>query len=310
MTETTARVRHSRVEPVPFGPGWLLWDLAGDHRGNLVFLAPTLMQAMHPVIGDALARMPVALTDPFGRRERSVDSIHLWVYGGPEALVEARRLAELHKPVKGRDTDGRDVSALNPEVWAWVPLSSYTAFLTQCRVFGEPLDEAGKERLYEEIKNLARILGVRERHIPATTADYWAYYDTMVSTRLTNHPFVHQVLARGLRLPPPPFLPRALAPAWKAVWPTLGRFATWLTYGTFPPEIREILGLQWTERDERRFLRVGQLIRHTARLTPERLRYPRTVRLARDLARNPGPKREQALTKRIATLHDRNTKSL
>jgi uncharacterized protein (DUF2236 family) len=292
-----------------------LWDLAGEYRAYLVFLTPTLMQTMHPIIGDALARMPVAVNDPYGRFERSTDSIHLWIYGGEAANEERRRLIELHTAVRGRDVDGREYSALKPEVWAWVPLSGFPAFLTLCRVFGEPLSDADIERLYEEIKNLARILGVREQHIPPTTEAYWDYYHYMVDNRLVSHPYVHEVLRKGRRLSPPPRLPRPLVPVWTLIRPGLGAGATWLTHGTFPPEMRDILEIQWTSRDERMFLAVGQLIRRLTRVTPERLRYPVMPRLARAIARaeaagRPTAALQDKLDRHLALVESRNTKSL
>jgi uncharacterized protein (DUF2236 family) len=304
-----------RVAAEPFGPGSLLWDLAGDHRVNLVFLMPTLMQAMHPVIGDALRRIPVTTTDPWGRRTRSLDSIQLWVYGGPAALAEGRRLLDLHKPVRGRDTDGRDRSALSPDLWAWVVLSGYPGFLTQCRVFGEPLGPAGERRLYAEMQNLARILGVRERHIPPTVAEFWDYYAEMVGTRLTDHPHVHRVLAVARRPMPPPGLPGPLAPLWRALAPAIGRPAVWLVHGTFPPEVRRILGVPWSDRDERLFRLTGQVIRRVAKITPEPLRYARLARQARGLARaraagRPADRWERRLARTEAAMQARQTRSV
>jgi uncharacterized protein (DUF2236 family) len=318
MTADLAAPRSHRppqVEPVPFGPGSLLWDLAGDRRSHLVFLMPTLMQTMHPAIGDALARMPVALTDPWGRLTRSVDSIQLWIYGGEESIREGRRLIELHKPVKGRDIDGRDHSALRPDLWAWVPLSGYPAFLTFCRAFGTPLTPDQERVLYDEIRNLARILGVREQHIPPTVEAYWAYYDDMVTNRLVDHPHVHAVLDGAADPQAPPGTPRVLRPVWRAVAPQLGRRAVWLTYGTFPPEVRDILGIRWTARDERLFRLAGQGIRLAARLTPEFLRYPRMPLLARRLARaeaagRPTDTLRAQLEEQIALKHGRHTTSV
>ena len=311
----TRSSRIAQVAPRPFGPGDLLWDLAGEYRASLVFLMAALIQTMHPIIGDALARMPVAVTDPFGRLERSFDSLELWIYGGEAANQERRRLIELHAAVRGRDVDGREYSALNPEVWAWVPLSAYPAFLTLCRVFGEPLSDADEQRLYREVQNLARILGVREQHIPPTTDAYWVYYHDMVRNRLVNHPHVHNVLRRGRRLPPPPRLPRALVPLWALIRPGLGAAAVWLTHGTFPPEMRDILEIQWTARDERMFLAAGQLIRRLNWVTPERLRYPVMPRLARAIACAEAAGQSTAtlqakLDRHLALVESRNTKSL
>lgn len=304
-----------QVEPVPFGPGSLLWDLAGDRRSTLVFLMPTLMQAMHPVIGDALTRRPVAVTDPWGRLTRSLDSIHLWIYGGDEAIAEGRRLIELHKPVKGRDITGRDRPALSPEVWAWVVLSAYPAYLTLCEVFGEPLSPPDRQRLYGEIQNLARILGVRDRHIPPTTEDFWAYYHAMIATRLVDHPYVHRVLAAGRVIPAPPGLPRALHPLWQVAWPPLGRLGVWITHGTFPPEVRDILGITWHAHDQYGLRLLGQAVRYAFRYAPEAVRYPATPRLARRLAHAQATGRPTAVLRsqldaRVARLHARNTKTL
>ena len=303
------------VDPVPFGPGSLLWDLAGDRRSALVFLMPTLMQAMHPVIGDALTRRPVGITDPWGRLTRSLDSIHLWIYGGEEAVAEGRRLIELHKPVKGRDITGRERSALSPDVWAWVVLSAYPAYLTLCQVFAEPLSPADHRRLYGEIQNLARTLGVRERQIPPALEDFWAYYDLMITTRLVDHPYVHQVLAAGRTAPVPPGLPRPVHPLWRAAWLPASRLGAWITHGTLPPEVRDILGIRWTARDQQCFLLLGQVIRYGFRYAPGAVRYPRTPRLARGLAAAeaaglPSGALRQQLADRIAQLHDRNTKTL
>jgi uncharacterized protein (DUF2236 family) len=316
MTEVLARSdRPAQVAPRPFGPGDLLWDLAGEYRASLVFLMPALIQTMHPIIGDALARMPVAVSDPFGRAERSFDSLELWIYGGEAANEERRRLIELHTAVRGRDVDGREYSALKPEVWAWVPLSAYPAFLTLCRVFGEPLSGADIERLYEEVKNLARILGVREQHIPATIEAYWDYYHDMVENRLVNHHHVHDVLRRGRRLPLPPLLPSPLLPLWMLIRPGLGAASVWLTHGTFPPEMRDILGIEWTARDELMFRTVGQVIRRLASLTPETLRYPKLPRLARAIARaeasgQPTEALQDKLDRHLALVASRNTKFL
>lgn len=317
MQQAGTRDRHTCGAPgaEPFGPGSLLWDLAGDHRIHLSLLMPTLMQAMHPVIGDALSRLPVTITDPWGRRARSVDSIHLWIYGGEDAIAEGRRLRELHRPVRGSDLTGREHPALDPQVWSWVALSAYPGLLTLCRVFGEPLSPADTVRLYAEVQNLARVLGVRERDLPPTVSDFWAYYDEMVSAGLVDHPHVHKVLAVCRRPPPPPSLPGPAAALWRALAPLAGLPATWLVHGTFPPEMREILHVSWSAGDERLFLLTGQVIRRLARITPERLRYAAMPLQARRLARaaaagRPAEKHRRSLERHKAAIRARQSHSI
>jgi uncharacterized protein (DUF2236 family) len=88
-----------------------------------------------------------------------------------------------------------------------------------------------------------------------------------------------------------------------------------MTHGAFPPEMRTILEIQWTARDERMFLAVGQLIRRLMQVTPERLRYPVMPRLARAIARAEAAGRPTAdlrdrLDSHLALVASRNTKSL
>src|SRR3954447_13571437 len=112
------------MEPQPLGPGSMLWDGTGDHRMLLVLGGALVMQVMHPQIGAAVGHQSVYRTDPWGRLTRSLTSLQLWVYGGPEAIKEGRRLRELNKPISGVDDQGRRSPALSPEPYAWVFLSA------------------------------------------------------------------------------------------------------------------------------------------------------------------------------------------
>jgi uncharacterized protein (DUF2236 family) len=77
-----------------------------------------------------------------------------------------------------------------------------------------------------------------------------------------------------------------------------GRLQHFVTIGTLPPKARELLGLDWTARDEKVLRRLGFVIGRLVPLLPERLRYfpiayeaRRVVRaqeaLRRALARRP-----------------------
>ncbi|MFL6022735.1 MAG: oxygenase MpaB family protein, partial [Marmoricola sp.] len=94
-----------------------------------------------------------------------------------------------------------------------------------------------------------------------------------------------------------------------------GRFGIWLSIGTFPPEMREILELEWSAKDERRFLAVGRAVRIAFRMLPERARYAKTPYLVRRLekARAAGRSTERLqseLDERLQTIHGRQTKAL
>lgn len=260
------------AKAVPIAAGSLLWDLVGDVRTLLVFPAALLLQASHPAIGHAVGTYSVALTDPWGRAVRSLDSVGLWVYGGEAGLAEGRRLRRLHRPISGVDLDGHAYRALDPEPYAWVHGTAFWALTTARRLYGTPLRPDEEDQLYGEVRQLGRILGVQDRDMPATVSAYWAYFDAMVEETLVDHPTVRAVMAVSRRPPVPPWVPRPLAAAWAPVAAVGGPFGHWLTVGTFPPAMRRKLDLPWSGADERAMLAFAAAVRTVVPLAPERVR--------------------------------------
>ena len=271
---------------VPFGPGSMLWEGMGDQRILLLLGGALIMQTMHPVIGDAVDDRSTYRTDPWGRYQRSITSVQKWVYAGPGAIEEGERLRRLHATIKGVGSTGRPFDALDPEPYAWVHLTAFERGVTLNRYFFDrPYSPEEERRLYAEILQLGRILQVPDEMMPPTVEDYWKYFEEMVTTKLEAHPTALDVLTRLERTPLPRSLPAQLRFAWSPVGRSAGRFQRFVTIGTFPPAIRELLGLQWSDHDERRLKRVGRVIARTFPLLPERVRYLPIAYRARHAAR-------------------------
>jgi uncharacterized protein (DUF2236 family) len=274
------------TSPETFGPGSLLWDGMGDQRILLLLGGALIMQTMHPVIGDAVDDRSTYRTDPWGRYERSITSVQKWVYGGPHAIEEGLRLRRLHATIKGVGATGRPFDALDPEPYAWVHLTAFERGVTLNRYFfRQPYSSEEERRLYAEILQLGRILCVPEEMMPPTVEDYRRYFDDMVATTLEAHPTALDVLSRLERTPMPRSLPPALRFAWGPFGRSSGRFQRFVTVGTFPPAVRELLGLSWSDKDERRLQRIGRLIARTFPRLPERVRYLPIAYRARQAAR-------------------------
>lgn len=276
--------------PQPFGPGSLLWEGAGDQRILLVLGGALIMQTMHPAIGDAVQARSTYRTDPWGRFDRSITSLQKWIYAGPGAIEEGRRLRQLHNAFKGVGATGRPYDALDPEAWAWVHLTAFERAVTLNRYFFlEPYGPDEEQRVYEEVRQLGRILAVPEELMPPTVEGYWSYFDRMVSTRLENHPTAHDVLEMMPRTPVPPVVPPALRGLWGPVGGFTGRLQRFVTVGTFPPAVREILGLRWSAKDERRLRAFGRFVARAFPRVPERFRYLPIAYEARRAARASQP---------------------
>ncbi|HEX4108971.1 MAG TPA: oxygenase MpaB family protein [Solirubrobacteraceae bacterium] len=276
----------AQVEPVPFGPGDRMWDEMGDAFAVSLWGAAFMLQAMHPTISAAVDHHSVFRTDPLGRAVRSADSVMLWVYGGAEAIVEGRRLRELHKPIRGRDRDGTPYSALNPEAYAWVHGTSFvTTVATYPLIHGREMTEAEQVDYYREVLQLGDILQIPRRLMPPDPAAYWDYYHEMVATRLARS-IVAEDLLRSFAAPDFSILP---GPLDRLAWPgkrALGHFLYLSTIGGMTPDAREVLGVRWTSLHDAQLRAFAAAARPVHRRLPEPLRYLPIALHARRRARS------------------------
>ncbi|MFJ8863103.1 oxygenase MpaB family protein [Streptomyces sp. NPDC102451] len=275
----------SAGEPAPPPPGGVLWSLAGDIRGLLMLPAALTLQVAHPAVGAGVDEHSVFRTDPWGRGERSLRSLQLWVYGGEAAAEEGRRLRKLHRTIQGTDTRGRRYHALTPANYAWVHATGFPVYRHASRYLIRPLTEAQERALYQEWLQVGRVLGIHDRDMPQTIEEFWPYYRSMLAEEVEATVVVRELVATDLPVPPPDRGPLVLRLVLKALWPVLlpplARFRSFLTVGLMPPDAREAIGLDWTPGQERRLRRFGAVVRRIVPVLPERLRYLPRARSAR-----------------------------
>jgi uncharacterized protein (DUF2236 family) len=112
-----------------------------------------------------------------------------------------------------------------------------------------PLRPAERERFWFEWRRLGRLLGVRERDLPVTVAEFDDYLATMVSDVLEDTAAVRDVLA-VLGNPASSPLPRFATPLWQLGRLPLGHGLRLTTIGLLPPILRERFGLTWSRAEE------------------------------------------------------------
>ncbi|WP_338674073.1 oxygenase MpaB family protein [Streptomyces sp. SCSIO 30461] len=281
-------------DPVPPPVGGMLWSLTGDIRGLLMLPAALTMQVAHPAVGAGVDEHSVFRTDPWGRGERSLRSLQLWVYGGSAAVDEGRRLRALHRNIQGTDSRGRRYHALAPENYAWVHATGFPVYQYACRYLYRPLTSRQERQLYAEWLQVGRILGIHDRDMPGTIEEFWPYYRQILADELEATAVVRDLVSVDLPVPEPDRGPLPLRLLLKWCWPVLMplfvRFRRFVTIGLMPPDARTAIGLPWTNRQERRLRRLGRVVRAVVPLLPERLRYLPLARAARAAARKPpGP---------------------
>ncbi|MFH8623085.1 oxygenase MpaB family protein [Streptomyces vietnamensis] len=276
-------------EPLPPPVGGVLWSVAGDVRALLMLPAALTLQVAHPAIGAGVDDHSVFRTDPWGRGERSLRSLQLWIYGGEEAAREGRRLRELHKTIQGTDAHGRRYHALTPAYYSWVHATGFPVYRHGLRLLVRPLTGAQERQLYAEWLQVGRILGIHDRDMPQTIEAFWPYYRKVLAEEIEATTVVRELLDTDLPLPAPDRGPLPLRLALRLLWPVLRRpflrLRAFLTVGLMPPDAREAIGLEWTDAQERALRRFARVVRAVVPVLPERLRYLPLAREAREAAR-------------------------
>ncbi|WP_256962139.1 oxygenase MpaB family protein [Streptomyces sp. NRRL B-24572] len=277
-------------EPLPPPVGGVLWSVAGDVRALLMLPAALTLQVAHPAIGAGVDDHSVFRTDPWGRGERSLRSLQLWIYGGEEAAREGRRLRELHKTIQGTDAHGRRYHALTPAYYSWVHATGFPVYRHGLGLLARPLTGAQERQLYAEWLQVGRILGIHDRDMPQTIEEFWPYYRKVLAEEIEATTVVRELLDTELPLPAPDRGPLPLRLALRLLWPVLRRpflrVRAFLTVGLMPPDAREAIGLEWTDAQERALRRFARIVRAVVPVLPERLRYLPLARRARKTARH------------------------
>ncbi|HET7735453.1 MAG TPA: oxygenase MpaB family protein [Nocardioidaceae bacterium] len=240
--------------------------LAADWRLLLVIGTGLVIQVSHPVIGAGVGAHSTYRTDPYGRAKRSVWPVLAMVMledGGYGADLRA-----MHRGIGGVDHQGRSYHAWNAEAAFLVTASAAYASEQLAARFGTPLTEGERREVFHAWRRAGLSFGVPEAQVPADLASFDRWWADVVD-RLEDHPTAHDVLDALRRPKAPSLVPDFL---WWPLGEVVGRVVLLVTLGTLPPVLRERLGYEWREKDERRLRALGRVVRVVNRVLPRRAR--------------------------------------
>jgi uncharacterized protein (DUF2236 family) len=253
------------------GPGSITWRHAADARTLLAAGYALVLQVAHPVVGAGVAEHSAYRHDPWRRLFRTLDFTNALIYAEPAVAAEVgRRVRARHMQIKGTMPDGGRYHALAPDAYAWVWASLFGAMTAAHERFASRLARDQLEEFWQQWRGLGRLLGIRERDLPAGLAGFEDYFEQALAV-LEDNRTVHEVL-ESMRSPTEPRLPRYLQPAWR-----LGRLPSahaieLATVGMLAPELRERFGLRWTLAHELELRALAAASRAATPLLPSRLR--------------------------------------
>lgn len=258
------------LKRAPLGPDSLMWQRGSDKRLQLLRGYTGVLQNMHPAIGQSLLDHSKFFEEPFARLERSTPQIIMSIYDKNGDL--GKQIRDYHVDIKGKLRDGERYHSLNPETYWWAHATFVYRVILAQELFGTPFTHEEKDQIVREGVTWWDMYGLSERPVIDNYDDLIAYIDEMEDTVLERNETVDFAL-RTARVEPvkaPDGVPEAV---WKVIWKPAMNSLIWLTIGTLNDKEREILDLQWTKKDQRRFNRIANVIRKVFTILPEDKRY-------------------------------------
>lgn len=238
-----------------------MWRYFGDRRIALIGPRPAVLQNMLAALGQGVRDHSVFFADTAARIRRSLPPIYRTVYGTDEDNAGAQVRA-FHTNIKGDLPEaygGGRYHALDPDTYFWAHATFFDQVLYFTDTFVRRLSQAEKEQMYLESKTWYRRYGVSDRPMPADYAAFQRYWDRMIDEVLVAHPTARYGVGYVTKGFP---RPKGVPPlAWRLIAPVFDPLAAFLTTGGMPPRTRQILGLPWDDRRERRYQRFAALCR-------------------------------------------------
>ena len=222
-----------------FGPDSVTWRVHSDPTFSVGGLRALLLQALHPVAMDGVARFSGGFKEePWPRLIRTATYVDTLTFGTrTEAVQAVARVRGIHRRLGAmEETTGRTYRVDDPDLLLWVHCCEVDSLLSVARRGGLPLTHDDADRYVAEQVTSAALIGVPTADVPDSVAALAAYFDGMRPS-LAVTPAARDAY-RLIVLPPMPTWVRYLTPA----QPAWGGLAT-LSVALLPQWARRMYSL-------------------------------------------------------------------
>ena len=218
-----------------FGPESVSWQV---HREVTVLFGgarAVLMQAAHPLVIAGARETGFYERNPWKRLQRTLILTYTITFGSKdEADAAARRINDVHARVKGIDAEtGLPYDGLDPDLLLYVHACLVESALLFERLTVGRLSPAARQRFHEEQMLAAEMVGIPRAEIPPTVPDLRRYLRGVVDSGILRVGEAARGVAALFRDPPR-----------EAEWRPVLRGVSRLAFGTLPPELRRLYGVE------------------------------------------------------------------
>jgi uncharacterized protein (DUF2236 family) len=251
-----------------FGPDSVTWRIHSDPTFSVGGLRALLLQALHPVAMDGVARFSGGFKEePWPRLVRTATYVDTLTFGTrTEAERAVARVRGIHRKLRATEkTTGRTYRVDDPDLLLWVHCCEVDSLLSVARRGGLPISDDDADRYVAEQVTAATLIGIPAADAPDTVAGLAAYFEAVRPT-LSVTPAARDAY-RLIVLPPMPTWVRYLTPAQPA-WGGLATLAVALL-PTWARRMYSLPGLGLTDAAATGALRA---FRRTMLRLPQRVR--------------------------------------
>ena len=218
-----------------FGPGSVSWQV---HREVTVLFGgarAVLMQAAHPLVIAGARETGFYERNPWKRLQRTLVLTYTITFGTKaEADAAAERINDVHARVKGVDAEtGLPYDGLDPELLLYVHACLVESALLFERLTVGRLDARGRQRFHEEQMLAAEMVGIPRAMVPPTVRELRAYLQGVYDSGIPRVGEAARRVAALFRDPPR-----------EAEWRPVLKGVSRLAFGTLPPELRRLYGIE------------------------------------------------------------------
>ena len=218
-----------------FGPDSVSWQV---HREVTVLFGgarAVLMQAAHPLVIAGARETGFYERNPWRRLQRTLMLTYSITFGSKaQAEAAAERINDVHARVKGIDpVTGLSYDGLDPGLLLYVHACLVeSALLFEALTVGR-LDGRGRQRFHEEQMLAAEMVRIPRERIPPTVPELRGYLRAVYRSGILRSTDAALRVAALFRDPPP-----------EAEWRPVLKGVSRLAFGTLPPELRRLYGVE------------------------------------------------------------------
>jgi uncharacterized protein (DUF2236 family) len=164
-----------------FGPDSVSWNVHSSPVLLVGGLRALIIQSLNPLAMAGVSQHSDYLRRPLKRLRRTSEYVATIVYGDTASAERAAAaVRRVHKRVHGVDPiTGRRYSADDPDTMLWVHCVEVHSFLSAYRAYGGGLTDAEQDAYLAEQVRAAELIGIRGAYVPASRADYRAYFESV-----------------------------------------------------------------------------------------------------------------------------------